>query len=242
MITISDTQKSRLSEILEKYDFGCFSINSNKPNQDNYICSFSKNKFLLAVADGIGGLPEGSKSSQVAIDCLSKLNIDDNISKEEILGTFLEIRKILESIKKYKNLDKEIGTTLTIAYIDEERISVFHTGDSRLYLFSNNRIFFRTTDQTISELNEFIKGSNIITSAIISNKDLNVTTNFFDRKSIESAMLMTDGVYRSLGINKIEYFKNTCKSSNIFSETIKSYLTMRGVEDDSTMVSLSLRQ
>ena len=241
MKTISRSQTTLLREIVSGHDFGCFSISSNKPNQDNYICSFSKNKILLAVADGIGGLPHGTKSSQAAIDCLAKINLDKNISKDDILNVFPKIRNKLESIKKSMNLESEIGTTLTVAYIDNKTINIFHTGDSRLYLFKDKNIFFKTTDQTLSNLYGIDNNSNIVTSAVISNRELKVTSNSVKIGNIESVILVTDGVYKSIDNDQFQYLYKICKSSITLSETIKSYLELKGVDDDSTMISLSLR-
>ncbi len=241
MKTVSRNKTKHLDEILHEYDLGCFSISSNEPNQDNYIFSSFENKFILAVADGIGGLPLGTKASQAAIDCLAEINLDGNISKDDILNTFPKIRSRLEKIRNQYNIESEIGTTLTIAFIDDEFINIFHTGDSRLYLFKDKNIFFKTTDQTL--LNEYgIKDrSNIITSAIISNKELKIKSNIFKRSSTESIILATDGVYKSLESEQFYYLCKICESSRLISQTISSYLEIKGVDDDSTMISFSIR-
>ncbi|WP_029913802.1 PP2C family protein-serine/threonine phosphatase [Pelobacter seleniigenes] len=241
MKTISRNKTTLLDEILNEYDFGCFSISSNDPNQDNYIFSSFKNKFLLAVADGIGGLPFGTKASQAAIDCLAEINLDGNISKDDVLNTFPKIRSRLEKIKKYYNIESEIGTTLTVAFIDDEFINIFHTGDSRLFLFKEKDIFFQTTDQTLSSQYGIKDHANIITSAIISNRELKIKNNIVKRDSIESLILVTDGVYKSLENDQFKYLCKICESSNLLSETIKSYLEIKGVDDDSTMMSFSIR-
>jgi protein phosphatase len=241
MKTVSRNKTKHLDEILHEYDFGCFSISSNEPNQDNYIFSSFKNKFLLAVADGIGGLPLGTKASQAAIDCLAEINLDENISKDDVLNTFPKIRSRLEKIRNHCNIESEIGTTLTVAFIDDEFIHIFHTGDSRLYLFKDKDIFFQTTDQTLSNEYGIKDYSNIITSAIISNRELKIKSNIAKRCLIESIILVTDGVYKSLESDQFNYLCKICKSSNLASETISSYLEIKGVDDDSTMISFSIR-
>jgi protein phosphatase len=241
MRTVSRNNKTHLDNIISRYDFGSFSIGLNKPNQDNYICMFSKDKFLLAVADGIGGLPHGNIASQIAIDCLSKINLDKYLSKDSIPNKFHEIREKLEKIKKNMKLEREIGTTLTVAYINDKTVNVFHTGDSRLYIYENKNILFETTDQSISK--EYWSGmcSNIITSAVISNREIEIEEKTIKRNFLGSVVLVTDGVYKALDKGQFEYLHKICESENKFSETIKSYLEIRGVDDDSTMISLTLR-
>jgi hypothetical protein len=110
-----------------------------------------------------------------------------------------------------------------------------------LYIYENKNILFETTDQSISK--EYWSGmcSNIITSAVISNREIEIEEKTIKRNFLGSVVLVTDGVYKALDKGQFEYLHKICESENKFSETIKSYLEIRGVDDDSTMISLTLR-
>ncbi|QTA91849.1 PP2C family protein-serine/threonine phosphatase [Desulfonema magnum] len=121
-----------------------------KHNEDHsFIKEFSDNKCLLAVADGMGGHVGGEMASRLAIDVVK----DDDLSVQDIeshLGDIIRTghSNILETVKKKPEL-RGMGTTLSIAYIKDGIVHWAHVGDTRLYLFHNEKLFLITKDHTI---------------------------------------------------------------------------------------------
>jgi protein phosphatase len=106
---------------------------------------------VYAVADGLGGLPEGSLASQLAINRLEKALEDPKFSEN------LDYPKLFNSISdavhvEGKKVSKEIGigTTLTVLKFDGNEFSIGHVGDSMIFLVRDRSCSQVTTDHTMA--------------------------------------------------------------------------------------------
>ena len=104
---------------------------------------------LLAVADGMGGAPAGDVASAVAVQTLRRL--DDSAPAdvlEALAGAVNRANdRIAELIEDEPRIDG-MGTTLTAALFDGERIGLAHIGDSRAYLLRDGQLSRLTADHT----------------------------------------------------------------------------------------------
>ena len=91
---------------------------------------------LLIVADGMGGHKAGDFASRYAVEKIVE-RIQDSPYENPLLivadSIRLVNRMIYEKSKDYEEY-RGMGTTLTLAYISEEKLHIFQIGDSRLYL------------------------------------------------------------------------------------------------------------
>jgi len=135
-------------------------------NQDAFFESKDPLLPLFVVADGMGGHKAGEVASSMAMDAIKKnfLHAQTNLINEEAIVQL--IKKSIEeaNIKIYlKSLEGEkykgMGTTITLAYIFDEKIYIGHVGDSRAYLIENNSIRQITEDH--SYVNELVKTGSI---------------------------------------------------------------------------------
>jgi serine/threonine protein phosphatase PrpC len=106
---------------------------------------------LLAVADGVGGVPGGDVASAVAIDTVADCFLSvlpwttqaqpDPENLASGMREALEAGQIrLRQIAARKGLDLRLGTTLTVAYVAWPRMQILHIGDSRAYLLRNDTL------------------------------------------------------------------------------------------------------
>lgn len=124
--------------------------------------------YVLAVADGMGGMAAGEVASSLAIqtgvnlvlDAVKwALKLDTGESREaeleeSIQRTVRYFRAIDQKVTREAAADPSLsgmGTTLTVAYIVGRDALVFHVGDSRAYLFRNNGIRLLTHDDTVAQ-------------------------------------------------------------------------------------------
>ncbi|MEJ1366134.1 MAG: protein phosphatase 2C domain-containing protein [Candidatus Sedimenticola sp. (ex Thyasira tokunagai)] len=124
-------------------------------NQDRCIEIDSKPCTLLALADGMGGHPQGESASQIFIDtCKHYLKI----TPQPIINPGLFLTRLLH--KAHENIltfgyeqtpPIEPRTTAVAVLIQNGNIYWAHAGDSRFYLIRKQRVAYRTTDHSYVE-------------------------------------------------------------------------------------------
>lgn len=119
--------------------------------------------WLLAVADGLGGLASGEVASALAISAGTRFVLDEmrwNLRLDAAeLGALVErARRILRAIdervaERAAQHDDLAGmaTTLTGAYVIERMLLLLHVGDSRAYLQRDAELRRLTRDQTLAQ-------------------------------------------------------------------------------------------
>ena len=108
-------------------------------NQDSVLTldgPIGKLPNLFIVADGMGGHKAGDFASRYTIEKLKEC-IGESIYDNRLLIVNDAIRRVNRMVYE-KSADYEeykgMGTTLTLAYIDEYTLYAFQIGDSRLYI------------------------------------------------------------------------------------------------------------
>src|SRR5690606_36998809 len=97
---------------------------------------------LLAVADGMGGHAAGEGASKVVIAALAPLDDDepgdDLLSqlRESVAGGNSAIAELVENDAELEGM----GTTLTAILFSGNRLGLLHIGDSRAYLWRDNKL------------------------------------------------------------------------------------------------------
>lgn len=109
------------------------------------------NSGIYAVSDGMGGEDNGELASLIAVNTLDELyqNMNEkDIPFDKSLNSYVHEAnaRICTAIKE--NNGRRIGTTLAIVYIQNGFAYVANIGDSRVYLFRNNRLTQLTEDHT----------------------------------------------------------------------------------------------
>ena len=101
------------------------------PNEDSAaLIPLSDNCLVLAIADGVGGLPAARKAANLAVLSLqsSLRNVDDaNVRTAVLDGIESANRSLLE-------LGAGSATTLVVATIREGHVRTYHVGDSAAWL------------------------------------------------------------------------------------------------------------
>lgn len=105
-----------------------------RDNQEDAIVQWDNRLFILC--DGMGGHEKGEVASQTVCQSLATW-FENNINSDEPF-TDNQLREALEYA--YLQLDqyadgnlKQMGTTLTLLYIDMRGVTAAHIGDSRIY-------------------------------------------------------------------------------------------------------------
>lgn len=133
-------------------------------NQDRMGYCYSRNASLFAVADGMGGHPEGQVAAQIALQAVSGLFQERANEEFDDIAQFLKdaLTVAHREILAYaiaKNMSDGPRTTLVMALIVDGYIAWIHCGDSRLYFARNNLMLERTRDHSYAEQPELLRNS-----------------------------------------------------------------------------------
>ena len=129
-------------------------------NQDYYYVSSRFDEIKICIlADGMGGYAGGEIASNMAVASV-KSYVYNNYSKikletDEIINLLKDATQyanmvVYEKTKQIEELE-EMGTTLEIALIVDEKIYISHIGDSRIYKIRNNKMKQLTKDHSYVE-------------------------------------------------------------------------------------------
>lgn len=131
-----------------------------------------EDRFMMAVADGMGGHKSGEVASSDTLHNLQfffgdiPAGLDAGAFNEMIVGWLESINNIIDSKGKVDSRYRGMGTTLVaLAYYEGEFYSM-NCGDSRLYLFRDGELSQLTTDHSLSSLMGNEEHSSIITNCI----------------------------------------------------------------------------
>ncbi len=118
----------------------------------------------MIVADGMGGHAGGEVASRMAIATLINivlhmpdwiLRLDEEHAQKVMERAAERYRKVHQALQEKARLDPKLrgmGTTMTAAYSVGDDLFVAHVGDSRAYLFRDEKLQLLTHDQTQAQL------------------------------------------------------------------------------------------
>lgn len=116
-------------------------------NEDSYLLDTGRG--LIAVADGLGGLPNGAQASRMALDILKQ-----KLARQPGRPLIEVITEVNEETRRIGfELDVSgFGTTLTMARFFPERSSleIAHIGDSAAYLVRDEEVRLLTHEHTVA--------------------------------------------------------------------------------------------
>jgi serine/threonine protein phosphatase PrpC len=128
-------------------------------NEDRMGYCYTRDAGLFALADGMGGHPDGEVASQIALQTLAA-----RFQNEARPGLSDPLRFLHEAIVaghhqllRYateRSLMDTPRTTVVACVLQKRQAWWAHCGDSRLYLVRGDRLLARTRDHSYSELQE----------------------------------------------------------------------------------------
>src|SRR4029077_16149200 len=130
-------------------------------NEDAY---FARSP-LFAVADGMGGAQAGEVASQMAVAALepglpagpgaaaSRPALPDGrgAAAQRLAALVQEANTQIHALSQSDEGAAGMGTTLTAAYVDGERLALAHVGDSRAYRLRDGSLELLSSDHSLVE-------------------------------------------------------------------------------------------
>lgn len=126
-------------------------------NEDRMGYCYTRDSGLFALADGMGGHPEGEVASQMALQTLSAMFQREARPTLKEPGRFLHdaVMAAHHQLLRYateRALIDTPRTTLVACILQGTQAWWAHCGDSRLYLVRDDRLVARTRDHSYTEL------------------------------------------------------------------------------------------
>ncbi|NBB80447.1 MAG: SpoIIE family protein phosphatase [Verrucomicrobia bacterium] len=184
-------------------------------NEDAFFIDESHQ--LYAVADGLGGLPGGAEASQRTVELINMA-----LEQAGTATTPFDWKSVIGGIHQ-KVTDESFdahpftgsGSTLTVAHITGDQLTIAHVGDSAAYLLRGGHLEKLTLDHTmeqewIAQRGEAARAamppemSHTLTRCIGQNDELQVDQTVHRLKSGDRVLLCTDGLNKVLPEATIE--------------------------------------
>ena len=170
-------------------------------NEDAYDCEPP----LFAVADGMGGAQAGELASSLAAAALRDEGSGLEGGEQRVDELIQEANR---RVYRRQTEDAEVsgmGTTMTVALVDEGHVAIGHVGDSRAYLIRDHRLEQLTDDHSlVAELVRSGKLSpeeaeshpqrSVITRALGTDPDVDVDTFSVETRPGDLFLLCSDGL------------------------------------------------
>lgn len=171
---------------------------SNNEDAVKVIQPDDKSRWTGIVCDGMGGHAMGETASLTVAESIAEYWIDTETARDTEEKVIKACKKagVALNEKAHTFSNAEMGTTMAMASLDEDTLTVAHIGDSRCYLQRPGEgVLYRTADHIGLSF-----GWEIVTRCFFSFKpEIAIPeTMQFKVKSGDRVLLCTDGVYKSM--------------------------------------------
>jgi PPM family protein phosphatase len=169
-------------------------------NEDAYVCEPP----LFAIADGMGGAQAGEVASRLAAASLRESGADGG-GEQRIVDLIQEANRRVYDRSTTDPKTSGMGTTITVALIENGQVAFGHVGDSRAYLIRDGRMEQVTEDHSL--VNELLKSGklsreeaethpqrSVITRALGTDPDVDVDTFTIETQVGDIFLLCSDGL------------------------------------------------
>jgi PPM family protein phosphatase len=168
-------------------------------NEDAWVCQPP----LFAVADGMGGARGGEIASRVAATALGEAV--DGSGEERVVAL---IRKANRQVFDRAREDSDatgMGTTITVALVEDGVVAIGHVGDSRAYLIRDHKLEQLTEDHSLvaelvrsgrlsPEEAEIHPQRSVITRALGTDPDVDVDSFSVEARAGDVFLICSDGL------------------------------------------------
>jgi type VI secretion system protein ImpM len=199
---------------------------------------------LWAVADGMGGHKAGDVASQLIVDSLNKLTLEDALESRmrAVEQCLQQVNSELCEFAQQEYKHNIVGSTVVVFLCVANRCAVLWAGDSRLYRLRNDTLQQLTKDHCPENdgiPDSAFKTSNIITRAVGAADQLELDFEFFDALPDDLFLLCTDGLDKEVSAAEIAFVMKTYAHEDIPRMLIDKVLE-RGARDNVSVVVVSV--
>ena len=126
-------------------------VGDRQINEDSLMMREQNGRYCFVVCDGVGGNGMGDVASnlvaKVLVEQSVKHKFDDCISKAFSVAQDELLKHQIEN-----NAKNKMKTTAAMLLVEENSFCIGHIGDTRVYVFGENNIRYRTVDHSVPQI------------------------------------------------------------------------------------------
>ena len=219
-------------------------------NEDAYVCEPP----LFAIADGMGGAQAGEVASRLAAAALKESGARTLGGEQRISDLIQEANRRVYDRSSTDPNTSGMGTTITVALVENGNVAFGHVGDSRAYLIRDGRMEQVTEDHSL--VNELMKSGklsreeaeshpqrSVITRALGTDPDVDVDTFTIAAEAGDVFLLCSDGLTDM--VEEREIFELVERNRHDIDVALKSLVkaaNRSGGEDNITVVAFEIAE
>ena len=218
-------------------------------NEDAYVCEPP----LFAIADGMGGAQAGEVASRLAAAALKESRADAG-GEHRIYDLIQEANRRVYARSSTDPKTSGMGTTITVALVENGNVAFGHVGDSRAYLIRDGRMEQVTEDHSL--VNELMKSGklsreeaethpqrSVITRALGTDPDVDADTFTIEAKVGDVFLLCSDGLTDMVGEREIqELVERNRENLDAALKALVKAANRGGGEDNITVVAFEIAE
>jgi protein phosphatase len=217
-------------------------------NEDSYVVAPP----LFAVADGMGGAQAGEVASKLAAAALEETDPGALSGPERLTSLIQEANRRVYERASSDPSTSGMGTTMTVAIVERDGVTIGHVGDSRAYLYRDGHLEQLTDDHSL--VNELVKSGklsreeaelhpqrSVITRAVGTDPDVDVDAFVVDAQVGDVFVLCSDGLTDMVGDEDIEEIVDRFHTDlDRVTKSLVSAANRGGGEDNITVIAFAI--
>jgi protein phosphatase len=207
---------------------------------------------LFAVADGMGGAQAGEIASKLAAAALEDTDAGRLTGPEKVASLIQEANRRVHERSSVDPATSGMGTTMTVALVEDGGVVIGHVGDSRAYLVRGREIEQITEDHSL--VNELLKTGklspeeaethpqrSVITRAVGTDPDVDVDSFVVETQDGDVFLICSDGLTDMVDDGHIlETVEQHRGNLERLTKQLVSEANRGGGEDNITVVAFSI--
>jgi serine/threonine protein phosphatase PrpC len=217
-------------------------------NEDSYVVAPP----LFAVADGMGGAQAGEVASKLAAAVLEDTDSGSITGRDRVVALIQEANRRVYERATADPATSGMGTTMTVALVEGQVVTIGHVGDSRAYLVRAGRLEQLTEDHSL--VNELLKSGklspqeavthpqrSVITRAVGTDADVDIDAFAVDALEGDVFLLCSDGLTDMVDDEDIlELVERYHDDLDRVAKSLVSAANRGGGEDNITVIAFTM--
>ena len=206
---------------------------------------------LFAVADGMGGAKAGEVASAVAVEAVEGATESGEPAEAQLANIVRQANRRIYDLAVADESRRGMGTTLTLAKVHGDDVSLAHVGDSRAYRLRDGQLEQLTRDHSLvaelersgqitPEAAEHHPQRSIITRALGPEPDVEVDTYTLAGRDDDVFLICSDGLTSMISDDEVGSILRAAGSLDNAAEELVRAANQSGGKDNITVILFRL--